>query len=498
MSNRPKPFQNSSGSLSPPELIGVLENIPGGEPDLLPKDGWLRPLRVEFELWTDSVEIPGTTDVMLLILNGDVDNPVDRKEFHGTGSPIDPALLFLEVPVNKLEEGAHSLVYRLIPWNDPTTFRECLPHRFTVDKTAPILATDSKLIFPSEILPPNKLTARYLELHDDEVKARLPAYTAPRPGDRITWYWGIGPGDFNKAGVIVLNANDYSTPIDIVIKGELIRDRGDGPRFVMCQIDDRAGNPSPYSAFVELTVDAKPIPRNLPWPSVEKASGTGQLQTLDPLENQSGAVVVIPDTATIHPGESAWVQWGVPGSVGAHQASRPINAGERRYAIPMPSVAAFIGKTLPVSYFVVESPGKDLPSEERRLAVKPVPKERFPTVQCEGLSGGSLSYARIPDTGARIHLAAWTLMTTDQHIEIRIYGISRLGIEVYHQAIRPRAVSQPELSGGVNATVPKAFFDGLRRDTPLTGRVYVSFDGGTTWPPFAAPNFPFLQLTFTA
>jgi hypothetical protein len=44
--------------------------------------------------------------------------------------------------------------------------------------------------------------------------------------------------------------------------------------------------------------------------------------------------------------------------------------------------------------------------------------------------------------------------------------------------------------------VPKTFLNSLRRNASLTGKVYVSFDGGKTWPPVAAPNFPLLQLTF--
>ncbi|MHC8354419.1 hypothetical protein ACYZTL_04060 [Pseudomonas sp. LB3P81] len=478
-----------------PEVEGLLPDVPGGELGLLPEALTRADLKVWFTvpplsnptLWEEKYELF-------------VDDDSDAIATRYWTTPIADSDRYLVLPSQWLRnnDGQHRTYYKTTIYNGAENYSFDLV--MTLDTKAPVLAADSKLIFPPEVSPPPKqITARYLEQpeNQDQVLAKLPDYSTRRPGDRIVWYFGEHRGDANEGGVIVLDNTNYLQPVVVVITGSLLRERGDGLRYAFYRVWDRAGNVSVYSEPVEVDVAATPIPRVLPWPSVDKAAGTGQQQTLDPLEDPTGAVVVIPETAIIYPDETAWVQWGVPGTVGAHKALVPINAGERRYAIPMRSVAAFIGKTLPVSYFVVEN-GKDLPSEERQLSVKTLPINRLPTVQCENLSGGSLSYARIPTTGARVNLAAWTLMTTDQHLEIRIYGVPRMGGETYYPAVRPRAVLPAELTSGIRAEpVPKAFFDSLQRDTPLSCKVYVSFDGGATWPPLAAPNFPLLQLTFT-
>jgi hypothetical protein len=157
-----------------------------------------------------------------------------------------------------------------------------------------------------------------------------------------------------------------------------------------------------------------------------------------------------------------------------------------------------MGKTLSVSYFVVESGVGEYPSIERRLNITAL-QTGLPRLQCQGLSGGNLSYASVPGTGAPLTLATWPLMTIDQHIRIRMTGIAQSGAESHYEAILPRAITTAELGSGIKGvTVSKTFLNTLQRSKPLTGKVYVSFDGGQTWPPLVAPNFPLLQLTFVA
>lgn len=483
------PSSSSPGLLPEPCVDGVLDNVPGGEPNLLPEAKTHDDLKVWFELWEHSNPMLGDESVELFF----DDVSVDIRSWRG--APIEASDRFVTLPKQRLRgnDGQHGLSYKVTAYNDGTDVSSELV--ITLDTIAPLLAPSSQLQFPSEVLPPNQLTAWYLE-RDDQLQAKLPVYTDPKPGDHIVWYWGESPGDLNQGDVINLDHLNYLDPVIITVSGELIRDRGDGWRYVSYKVWDRAGNPSVQSEPVELDVAATPIPRELPWPSVENASGTGGRQTLNPLQFTSGAIVEIPDTAGINPGEKVWVQWGDPDSVGEYRTTPAIPLVSRRYPIPMKSIAAYIGKTLPVSYVVIDAQDEEWPSAILSLTVQSIPSEKFPTVQCNGLSGGRLSVSSVAAEGAKLTIDTWPLMTTDHWIMIRMTGI---GSPDTFEAIRKRAVTDQEVIRGIGAggtvRVNKAFLNSLRRNEPLTGNVYVSFDGGQTWPPLAAPNFPQLQLT---
>ncbi|MNQ88443.1 hypothetical protein D3C85_1037030 [compost metagenome] len=165
----------------------------------------------------------------------------------------------------------------------------------------------------------------------------------------------------------------------------------------------------------------------------------------------------------------------------------------------MGSVAAHIGKTLWVRYYVVTVDNDELGSEPRKLHIQTLPVNRLPTVQCNGLSGGNLSYKSVAPEGAILKMTTWPLMTTDHWIMITMTGIGAGGLDSVFPVISKRVVTGQEVIGGIGqgnlVRVPKAVLNTFRRNAPLTGKVYVSFDGGQTWPSLVAPNFPLLQLT---
>ncbi|MCM2462407.1 hypothetical protein HGO40_18320 [Pseudomonas sp. CG7] len=468
-----------------------LADVPGGEPNLLHRSAWsdpANPLKVMLEPWYDEDPPGGPYTERVDVFLGD--NESNIIGFQEWSLPMDPDDYYVPISAERLPSGTHALSF--IMTNFLGTPARSHPFTVTVDKTPPVLATTSELEFPREVLPPNKLTAHYLEQNNDELKANLPGYTDPRPWDRITWYWGRSPGNQDQGGVIELDDQNYANPIVVTISADLIQDRGDGLRYVWYQVEDRAGNPSRTSASVELDVAATPIPRVLPWPSVERATGTGEQQTLDPVLFESGAVVVIPADAVIYPGEKVWVQWGEPGSVGACRTDQEISAGSRRYAVPMRSIAAYIGKRLPLSYSVTVSEDEVLPSQTRTLNVLEVDSTHFPTVQCQEAFGGQLSFRDVPSNGAQLRLDPWKLATTDQRIWISMAGNISSG-PIEHFAINGSKVTQAQVDHGVRSViVPKTFLERLTRNRPLTGKVYVSFDGGEK-PIF--PNFPPLNLT---
>ncbi|EJM69723.1 hypothetical protein [Pseudomonas sp. GM55] len=486
-----------------PEISGLLPDVPGGQPNLIPVTLTHDDLKVWFTIPAHSdPSLERETVELFVDYADDKSIPISEREWT---APIQDSDRYVWLPStwlrNVSNEGQHRLSYRVTVYNGEQEFSEEL--EISLDITAPVLANgnDNELSFPPDILPPgNKLTARYLERNGDAVRAGVPRYEIASPWDRITWYWGTSPGDFREGGVIELDDKNYTNPIVITVVGQLIRDRGDGKRYVTYVVRDRAGNTTPSAVSVELDVAATPIPRTLPWPLVERAAGEGEQQTVDPLQATAGVVVKVPDEAVIYPGEKVWVQWGEPGSLGSRRVEQPIIPGQRRFQVDMPAVAAHIGKTLSVDYGVIDEFDEEHPSTRRKLQVTTIPSNRFETVKCDGLSGGNLSYKAVAAEGARLTLAKWSLITTDQWILITMTGVGSSGQDSVYEAVKKRAVTDQEVIGGIGQRteirVPKAFLNTLRRNASLTGKVYVSFDGGLTWPPVAAPNFPLLQLTF--
>lgn len=479
-------------NLSPPNVIDVLPAVPGGEENLLPKDAWLRPLCVEFGWWDDPSPLPGFSDIVQLIWDGDEANPVDEKPYEGSDPPTLPPDLWLQVPVIKLDEGIHSLRYRLIPWHDPTP-RDSVTVNVTIDKTAPVLATASELGFPTEVLPPsNKLTARYLEQNNDQLKAALPAYTAPRPWDRITWYWGKSPASLEQGGVIELDDKNYSDPVVIIIAGELIRDRGNGWRYAWYQVHDRAGNESLRSEPVELDVDATPIPRTLPPSKITQATGGVSSGVLSPSNAINGVTVTIPPEAVIYDDEKVFVQWAEQGSEGGYRTDTPITAGGREYKIPSDKIHYHVNRSLPVSYEVFE-PGVVDPHTSRPYTLTVEGLSGMPTIQCDKVSGDKLSLTNIPARGfANFTLASWTFMSTAQYLTITVEGLDtnsqKLVIPVLTQSPVPE-VAQVISVGRIS----KADLQRFRLNVGFEVRVEVSFDNKQTW-----QSFPMLTPTLVA
>lgn len=479
-------------NLSPPDVIDVLPAVPGGEENLLPRDAWLRPLRVEFGWWDDPSPLPNSSDIVQLIWDGDEANPVDEKSYEGSNPPTLPPDLWLQVPVTKLDEGVHTLRYRLIPWNDPTTSQDSVTVNVTIDKTAPVLATTSELDFPTEVLPPtNKLTARYLEQNNDQVKAALPAYTTPRPWDRITWYWGPTRGNLEVGGVIELDDKNYAAPVVVTIEGELIRNRGDGVRYAWYRVQDRAGNES-RSEWVELDVDATPIPRTLPPSKITQATGGVSSGVLSPSNAINGVTVTIPPEAVIYDGERVFVQWAEQGSAGGYRTDTPITAGGREYKIPSDKIHYHVGRSLPVSYEVFESGVVD-PHTSRPYTLTVEGLSGMPTIQCDKVSGSKLSLASVPAGGyANFTLASWTFMSTAQYLTITMEGLDTNSEKLVIPVLTESPV--PEVAQVISVgRISKADLQRFRLNVGFEVRVKVSFDNKQTW-----QSFPMLTPTLVA
>ena len=462
-----------------PEPLG---DVSGGEPNLLHRSAWsdpANPLKVMLEPWYEE-DPPGGpyTERVDVFLDDDESNIIGFREWD---LPMGPDDYYVPISADRLPSGTHALSF--IMTNFLGTPARSHPFTVTVDKTPPILATISKLDFPREVLPPNKLTARYLEQNNDELKANLPGYTDPRPWDRITWYWGRSPGNQDQGGVIELDDQNYANPIVVTISADLIRDRGDGLRYVWYQVEDRAGNPSRPSESVELDVAATPIPRTLPPVRVKEAQGGASGGSLDPFAAFNGVTVIIPPDAVIHDGEGVFVQWAEEGSVGAYRTDTPNPADSRDYKIPKDKIAQHLGKTIPVYYEVFE-PDIVEPHKSNNYSLQVKELTGLPTIQCDKVSGGQLSLGRIAEGGhASFTLGSWTFMAVDQFLRVEVRGVNNSGQELIIPVLNDEPVpggAPPIPAGRISKTDLRRF--GI--PSPLQVRVSVSFDGKQTWKAF--------------
>ncbi|WP_195163408.1 hypothetical protein [Mesorhizobium sp. NBSH29] len=476
------------GELQAPDVPVALKDITGGQPGLIPASGLEEDLRAELPLWNNSDPSPGFPETLLCYWD---DAKIDEKQWV---APIPPPELFFRIPKRFLDEGEHRVRYDVFQSiNDTITPSEDFV--VTIDRTTPVLANPNHLIFPENIKDKG-VTIEYLSSNGDVLETRVPDYDAVMPGDVIGYYWDMYPGERYLAGSKTVVVDDIASPIIVALTGDMIRERGNGTAHAYYDVTDRAGNRSELSDEVQLGVKAEVVPRDLPWPGIENASGTGATVTLDPTRALAGSTVVVPAGADLRPGDELSVQWGKPGTVGAYRVDKPTDADPFRFLVPKDQIAAHMGKILPVYYTVTEPDGDSHLSLERNLRMSVIPTSRYPIIQCEDRSGGMLMLSQVPDAGARLKLAPWVLMTTDQLITVRVNGLDLDSAPTEFTALDMYRVTEAELTVGIGAQedvrVPKAFLANLRRHFQLTLSVWVSFDLGETWP--SAPNFPLCRL----
>lgn len=458
-----------------------LPDKPGGETNLLHRDAWAdpaNPLRVEFKPWYDTPPSRPGSERVDVFLGNDESHIIATKTWT---LPMSPADHYIEITADRLPQGEHQISFIMTNWLDVAA--RSFPYTVTVDKQAPVLNASSQLTFPEAVLPPNKLTARYLEQNDDKVEAGLRAYTTPRPWDLIRWFWGSTPGNQEQGGTVVLDDKNFSAPITLTIPGQLIRDRRDGFHYVWYQVEDRGGNVSLRSEPVELDVAATPIPRTLPPIRVTGATGGSASGTLNPSNAINGATVVIPPEAVIYDGEPVAVQWGEAGTPGAYRTGTPIAPGSREYRIPVDKVSHHLAKTLPVRYEVVE-PGVVEPHNSQAYTLRVEMLGGPPTIQCDRVSGGRLSLASIPAGGfANFTLERWTWMGTDQFITVTV-----VGVDINNQSLTIPVLTGsqvPEVAQRISVgQISKTNLQRYKLNLGIEIRCSVSFDGKQSYQAF--------------
>ncbi|UFH48274.1 hypothetical protein [Pseudomonas sp. KNUC1026] len=283
-----------------------------------------------------------------------------------------------------------------------------------------------------------------------------------------------------------------------LVSGEAIRARGDGQRYLYYHVTDRAGNVGALSRPAALMVQATPIPRDLPPPSVPAASGTSPRQTLNPAQAVSGVEVQVPAKAVIYDDESIELLWGDSGEAGGWiSPALPASTKPWAFEVPSTSIGAHQGKTLAVSYRVL--PGGETPSVPLSLAVSrlsgglPAPE----IAQAQGRA--SLSLRNVPASGATLLLSRWPLIGTDQRVRLAIYGAFQSGGQAQeHVVVDWHAVTEAEVFNGLRQTIPKPVLQQFALNGFIKLRAYVSWDRGQSWPAQGSPNFPVFELQLLA
>jgi len=467
-----------------------LPDQPGGETNLLHRDAWAdqtNPLRVEFKPWYDTPPDWSGSERVDVFLGSNESIIIATRTWT---LPMSPADHYIEISADRLPQGVQQISFIMTNWLDVAA--RSFPYTVTVDKQAPVLNASSRLTFPPAVLPPNKLTARYLEQNNDEVKAGLPAYTAPRPWDRITWYWGSTPGNVEQGGVIELDDKNFSAPVVITVPGDLIRGRGDGMRYVWYVVHDRAGNESLRADPVELDVAATPIPRVLPPVKIKEATGGASSGTLNPLNAMSGVTATVPPEAVIYDGERLFLQWGEKDAPGSYRTNTPVTPGTWEYRIPSDKVRYHIGRTLPVFYEVFED-GVVQPHRSNMFTLQVERLTGTPAVQCDRVSGGKLSLASVPAGGfANFTLEKWSHMGTEQFLTITVVGLGSDNKALTIPVLTESPV--PEVAQIISVgRISKADLQRFKLTVELEVKVRVSFDGKVSW-----QNFPSLRPTLVA
>lgn len=470
-----------SRALLPAPRAQVIPNIDGGEHNLLHKNQLRNDLRIEFDLWAFSEPTPSGPDMLELFLDDRV-APVATRTWD---APIQADQLFIMLDKAYLtSEGPHQLYYR-VTLGISGTQSDSDVFGFHVDATrADLNDDDERLIFPPDAS--TEITARYLELHDDQVVAVVPDYYSVRVGDRVTPYWEQAPVGSLALPEKTLGLEDLGKPIALVFTGTQIRRLGDGLRYVTYRVTDRAGNESNLSAPVVLNVNAAPLPRYWPAPQVKDSFGTVVPAVLNPLNATNGVTVWVPANAVFHPEEVASIFWGAPGSPGAAQTTAFISgAGPWRGFITKEQVAAHIGRSLIITYGLLDN--NDLPvSNPLRLMVASIGHEHLPQVQSTAAinNNGRISLATLTDTGDTIRLPPWPLIATTQTIKLWVVGSGQDGLTSECHLLNAAPVTPTYVSSGVVVTLGKDWLASLRINSVLVIYVTVSFNGSEDWVTF--------------
>ena len=461
-------------------VTDLLDDIPGGDINLLPISATEKDLEVIVPMWPVSDPRPGRPELLKLLWD---EVEVDQGSWE---APVQPGDLILSVPKDKLTDGPHVLRYEVTNANLDTSLSKTL--EVLIDLQAPVLGAGQGLLTvvedPEEI-ERDGLTERYLRNHDQRLRTQVPGYITPKAGDTVIYYWDTEPFAEMEAGEHELTFEDTIRPVYIDFPGALVLERGDGDRYVYYAIKDRAGNISVFPRPLKLSVSAGL--RALPLLSIEQTTGDQENLHLALNDLAPPLLIKVPAEAVVYTDETLRVEWGQPGDPGYYSTSTEYQGRSRQFEIPEDKVAAQGATTIQVNYVVSGDKRHDYPSPPVGLTVGSLSRG-LPVVQLAGVRNGIFKLSDA-DERNRVTLGTWKFMAEGQWVDIWVTGTLSNGQEAEpHQVLKNYAIEADDVENGIGArndvVVLKSYLSTLLLNNPFTVHVNVSFNQGYSWVKF--------------
>lgn len=469
-----------SNLLAPAEIEALLDDIEGGETNLLRFSATQKPLKVTFKRWQNSDPSEDTPETLTLYWNS---QEVDSKSWT---APVPEGDLFILVPERFMQsDGEHTLDYSVELYNGNVSRSE--PLAIHIDRTPPVLADDSSLLFDDAVIE-GGVTDAYLQDNGDTLPATVPAYDAIRPGDILAWYWSKAPNGQDLVASWTLTLQDTTQPLRVKFPGEFIRNLGDGVRYAFYTVQDRAGTPVQRSLPMPLQSNATPLPTKFSAPYLKETGSTGSSSTLDPARAANGGTLVIKAGNSFEPEDKVMAYWAHPGEHGAYSTPVTVTAGAIECPIPKANVAARMASELQL-YYEVTRRGKDHRSDPHSLKVE-APRN-LPYPQCDkvgGLGGNQLNLTTMGT--ATFTLDGWSLRDTSQFVRLYISGKRNDGGK--DPVVVTEAIAVPSATGTMQVgTITAGPLEVFVVPSGIEIEAFFSVDNQLSWIPF--PHVP-LQL----
>lgn len=467
-------------ALDKPVIPEMLENIAGGQTNLLPKSAQSAPLRLNLASWADG-GFPSTVSVLL---DGSVVPGAD-KEFP---PDVPDNERFITLPEKFFSsDGRYRIAYRVRTILDPGGL-DSDEEEFEVDLTPPELNADSPPVFPQ-----TDITEKYLEEHNNEVVVIVPDYHDIWAGDTVHYSLSLSAGAPDIIDSKTWTQEDLENPpLTYTISGNDFIRLGDGEQFALYSVTDRAGNTSAYSLPTALQVSATPKPRWLPHPVVSGASGSGGSQSLNPKDVSVDLTVEIPPDAVIKEGDMLMALWGEPGTPGAEQTVPESEID--KFTIPLSWFPAQIGKTISVIYQVVDGDTIVAKSDPLALTVEKITQREFGAIRCTApaLSGSIMKLSAADSAGgAHFALNAWPFMAAGQRFTVSVKGIQSNGTPMTKILLDNHPVTQQEVDNkNVSTLLAYSDLSLYKLYEQFNVETTISYDGGELW-----LNFDTLKIT---
>jgi hypothetical protein len=295
----------------------------------------------------------------------------------------------------------------------------------------------------------------------DKAVIRAPAATDILKNDVVVYTWR---GSVSTATISVTVATNGSVPTGIVAQRYITENAG-GKVTASYRLLRRAVEPGVPSLPFDFRIDEASL--ELPAPTVDEASAG----KLDPVAAGTGATVVVPESASFQPGDTATATFA--GAAGSYTTSPPKPGSPgMRFIIPPADIARHLGAS--VSVFYTRITGATL----QNSAVLTLQVLDFLTDD-PGVSKPSFREANGTFTldlntfagGATVSVAAWPLMAAGQRFWLRATGGGNTWPLATNEVVQN--------VGAFTRNLARNLLDTLADNSVLRLQLTIAFNGGS-------------------